>query len=109
MSSFLRRTLLSTPCLATMLCSLVLSVPRVGYLAPKDDAHEAEAGSAVAGVSGWSNDQGEADDRDESSEAAAIQSHEVYSDAVPGGQPRAEFWLGNALYNRGLYPASLSI
>ncbi|MBP7288879.1 MAG: hypothetical protein KBB21_19805 [Nannocystaceae bacterium] len=58
---------------------------------------------------GGPNAQGEAQYKGEDYEAAAIQFYKVYSNEIPGDQPRAQFWLGKALYKLKFYSASLSV
>ncbi|MBX7078814.1 MAG: hypothetical protein K1X88_06465 [Nannocystaceae bacterium] len=60
-------------------------------------------------VAGSPNAQGEAQYKGEDYEAAAIQFFKVYAGEIPGDQPRAQFWLGKALYKLKFYSASLSI
>lgn len=53
--------------------------------------------------------QGEAAYKAEDYEGAAIQFHKIADGEIPGDKPRAQFWLGKALYKLGFYSASLSV
>ena len=68
---------------------------------PAPPATAAPAGSPMA--------QGEAAYKAEDYEGAAIQFHKIASGEIPGDVPRAQFWLGKALYKLGFYSASLSV
>jgi tetratricopeptide (TPR) repeat protein len=68
---------------------------------PAPPATAAPAGSPMA--------QGEAAYKAEDYEGAAIQFHKIASAEIPGDVPRAQFWLGKALYKLGFYSASLSV
>jgi TolA-binding protein len=62
---------------------------------PAPPATAAPAGSPMA--------QGEAAYKAEDYEGAAIQFHKIASAEIPGDVPRAQFWLGKALYKLGFY------
>lgn len=68
---------------------------------PAPPATAAPAGSPMA--------QGEAAYKAEDYEGAAIQFHKIASAEIPGDVPRAQFWLGKALYKLGFFSASLSV
>jgi tetratricopeptide (TPR) repeat protein len=68
---------------------------------PAPPATAAPAGSPMA--------QGEAAYKAEDYEGAAIQFHKIASAEIPGDVPRAQFWLGKALYKLQFYSASLSV
>jgi tetratricopeptide (TPR) repeat protein len=68
---------------------------------PAPPATAAPAGSPMA--------QGEAAYKAEDYEGAAIQFHNIASGEIPGDVPRAQFWLGKALYKLGFFSASLSV
>lgn len=68
---------------------------------PAPPATAAPAGSPMA--------QGEAAYKAEDYEGAAIQFHKIASGEIPGDVPRAQFWLGKALYKLGFFSASLSV
>jgi tetratricopeptide (TPR) repeat protein len=79
------------------------SAPAAGPPAPPPapPATAAPAGSPMA--------QGEAAYKAEDYEGAAIQFHKIASGEIPGDVPRAQFWLGKALYKLGFFSASLSV
>ena len=68
---------------------------------PAPPATAAPAGSPMA--------QGEAAYKAEDYEGAAIQFHKIADGEIPGDVPRAQFWLGKALYKLGFFSASLSV
>lgn len=68
---------------------------------PAPPATAAPAGSPMA--------QGEAAYKAEDYEGAAIQFHKIASAEIPGDVPRAQFWLGKALYKLKFYSSSLAI
>jgi tetratricopeptide (TPR) repeat protein len=79
------------------------TTPAVGAPAPPPapPATAAPAGSPMA--------QGEAAYKAEDYEGAAIQFHKIADGEIPGDVPRAQFWLGKALYKLGFFSASLSV
>ncbi|MBL8943715.1 MAG: hypothetical protein JNK45_11225, partial [Myxococcales bacterium] len=89
--------------------------PAPGGTAPPPPAAAAPAAPTPApppapnAVAGSPNAQGEAQYKGEDYEAAAIQFYKVASGEVPGDQPRAQFWLGKALYKLKFYSSSLAI
>jgi len=84
------------------LASLAVAVP----VQAKTSRLEPESGAAE---SGGSNAEGESLYKAEDYEGSAMLFHKVYSGGTPGDQPRAQFWLGKALYNLGYFSASLSV
>jgi tetratricopeptide (TPR) repeat protein len=58
---------------------------------------------------GGSNAQGESQYKGEDYENAAIQFFKIYSNEVPGDQPRAQFWLGKALFKLKYYSSALAV
>jgi tetratricopeptide (TPR) repeat protein len=68
---------------------------------PAPPATAAPAGSPMA--------QGEAAYKAEDYEGAAVQFHKIADAEIPGDVPRAQFWLGKALYKLGFFSASLSV
>jgi tetratricopeptide (TPR) repeat protein len=60
-------------------------------------------------TAGGSNAQGEALYKAEDFSASAIHFYKVAAGQIPGDQPRAQFWLGKALYKMEFYSASLSV
>ncbi len=67
------------------------------------------AAAAPSATAGGSNAQGEALYKAEDFQASAIQFYKVASGEIPGDQPRAQYWLGKALYKLEFYSASLSV
>jgi len=67
------------------------------------------AAPAPSATAGGSNAQGEALYKAEDFQASAIQFYKVAAGEIPGDQPRAQYWLGKALYKLEFYSASLSV
>jgi tetratricopeptide (TPR) repeat protein len=60
-------------------------------------------------TAGGSNAQGEALYKAEDYQSSAMQFYKVAAGEIPGDQPRAQFWLGKALYKMEFYSAALSV
>jgi tetratricopeptide (TPR) repeat protein len=67
------------------------------------------AAPTPSATTGGSNAQGEALYKAEDFQGAAIHFYKVAAGEIPGDQPRAQFWLGKALYKMEFYSASLSV
>ncbi len=91
--------------------------PDPGADAPPPPPPAADAGAPPAPpaapdaspTAGGSNAQGEALYKAEDYQASAMQFYKIAVGDIPGDQPRAQYWLGKALYKVGFYSASLSI
>ncbi len=64
---------------------------------------------AASPTAGGSNAQGEALYKAEDFQASGIQFYKIAAGEIPGDQPRAQYWLGKALYKLEFYSASLSV
>ncbi|MEM6995041.1 MAG: hypothetical protein AAF721_31295, partial [Myxococcota bacterium] len=68
---------------------------------PAPPATAAPAGSPMA--------QGEAQDKAEDYEGAAVQFYKIASGEIPGDTYRAQFWIGKSIYKLSFYSSSLSV